>query len=284
MNPKPAVNYAVAAKTGPTPKQVNFRFLETSEKQKGVDVVLSRESVKSVQSRLAFTLYGYFLGDRLAYPVVDQFVAANWKKFGIQKSMMNANGFFFFKFSDEKGMREVLEGGPWMIRNKPIILNIWTPSSILKKEDITRASVWVKLHDVQIASYSEDGLSMLATMIGVPRIMDTHTSNMCAESWGRSSYARALIEVSSEHELKESLSLAISDSGESYTKVSVGVEYEWKPPRCSHCRVFGHEDSNCPIQTPVTHMNLNLLLRTTQKMMATQKLGERKRRKRRVPK
>ena len=35
----------------------------------------------------------------------------NWKKYGLQKSMMNANDFFFFKFSDDKGMREVLGGG-----------------------------------------------------------------------------------------------------------------------------------------------------------------------------
>ncbi|KAK1427989.1 hypothetical protein QVD17_16789 [Tagetes erecta] len=24
------------------------------------------------------------------------------------------------------------------------------------------------------------------------------------------------------------------------------VEYEWKPPRCNTCEVFGHEDAKCP--------------------------------------
>lgn len=44
-------------------------------------------------------------------------------KYGMQKIMMNAKGFFFFKFSTEKGVEDVLENGPWMIRNVPIILD-----------------------------------------------------------------------------------------------------------------------------------------------------------------
>jgi hypothetical protein len=39
------------------------------------------------------------------FHVVDYFVKTNWQGFGIQKLMMNANGFFFFfKFADRKGM------------------------------------------------------------------------------------------------------------------------------------------------------------------------------------
>jgi hypothetical protein len=43
---------------------------------------------------------------------------------------MNGNGFFFFNFEDNKGMLDVLEGGPWMIRSKPIILNTWCNTPI----------------------------------------------------------------------------------------------------------------------------------------------------------
>ncbi|KAJ0466997.1 hypothetical protein HanIR_Chr14g0678351 [Helianthus annuus] len=141
--------------------KVNFRKLSSDASLEGVDVVLPIDSVRQVNNRLANTLYGYFLGDRIAYPVVDYFVRTNWKKHGLQKTMMNSNGFFFFKFEDRKGMDAVLEGGPWMIRNKPLFLNIWSPTNSLKKEEFKNVAVWVKLHDVPLVAYSDDGLSML---------------------------------------------------------------------------------------------------------------------------
>ncbi|KAJ0599778.1 hypothetical protein HanIR_Chr03g0108881 [Helianthus annuus] len=79
-------------------KKVYFRSLASSAVHDGCDIVLPRESVRMVQDKLANTLYGYFLGDRVAFPVVNYFVPMNWKKYGLQKTMMNANDFFFFKF------------------------------------------------------------------------------------------------------------------------------------------------------------------------------------------
>uniref|UniRef100_A0A251TX26 Putative ATPase, F1/V1/A1 complex, alpha/beta subunit, Zinc knuckle CX2CX4HX4C n=1 Tax=Helianthus annuus TaxID=4232 RepID=A0A251TX26_HELAN len=226
---------------------INFRSLKSDISLDGVDVVLPIDSVRQVNNRLANTLYGYFLGDRIAYPVVEYFVKTNWKKHGLQKIMMNSNGFFFFKFEDRKGMNNVLEGGPWLIRNKPLFLNTWSPTSILKKEDIKKVAVWVKLHEVPIVAYTDDGLSMLASKIGSPLRLDSYTIDMCNEAWGRRSYARALVEVSAEHDFKEFLTIAIPELDENkYVNETIRVEYEWKPPRCAHCCVFGHDSEECP--------------------------------------
>lgn len=117
--------------------------------------------------------------------------------------MMNAKGFYFFKFSTEKGVEDVLENGPWMIRAIPIILDKWTPTSTLTKENHTSIPVWVKMHDVPLAAFTADGLSVIASKIGNPLMLDSYTSTMCSESWGLSSYARAMIEIPSEVKLKE---------------------------------------------------------------------------------
>jgi hypothetical protein len=70
---------------------------------------------------------------------------------------------------------------------------------------------------------------------------------MCRDNWGRSSYARALIEISAKHDFIESISLAIPElEGNNFIVENVKVEYEWKPPRCERCCVFGHESSVCP--------------------------------------
>ncbi|KAF5781988.1 putative transcription factor interactor and regulator CCHC(Zn) family [Helianthus annuus] len=227
--------------------KVNFRTLNSDASLDGVDVVLLIDSVRQVNNRLANTLYGYFLGDRIAYPVVEYFVRTNWKKHGLLKTMMNSNGFFFFKFEDRKGMDAVLEGGPWMIRNKPMFLNIWSPTNTLKKEESKKVAVWVKLHDVPLVAYSDDGLSMLASKIGSPVRLDLYTIDMCNEAWGRSSYARALIEISADQDLKGTITMAIPElDGNKYVMETIRVEYEWEPPRCAHCCVFGHESEECP--------------------------------------
>ena len=79
----------------------------------------------------------------------------------------------------------------------------------LLKEDLTHVPVWVKLHDVPMAAFSEDGLSLIATKIGKPLMLDSYTSTMCMESWGRCSFARCLIEFRANEMLKESVTVAI---------------------------------------------------------------------------
>ncbi|KAJ0669380.1 hypothetical protein HanPI659440_Chr17g0700501 [Helianthus annuus] len=227
--------------------------MESAEKVDGADVVIPLSSVQQVTDRYANTLFGYFLGKRLAFPVVDYFAKNNWAKYGLSRLMMNANGFFFFKFTSKEGMNQMLEDGPWLIRSVPIILKEWSPSIKMEKEDINVVPVWVKMHDVPLAAFTDDGLSLVASMIGTPKLLDTYTASMCAESWGRSSYARSLIEVQAGAELKKSVIVAIpSMDGSGYSKVEVKIEYDWEPLRCSSCCVFGHDDSSCPKNPQVT--------------------------------
>ncbi|GJY08879.1 hypothetical protein Tco_0377064, partial [Tanacetum coccineum] len=70
----------------------------------------------------------------------------------------------------------------------------------LLKEELTRILIGVKLHDVPIQVFKEDG---------------------------RSSFARCLIEVSSEADLVDVVTIGIpSLIGEDFTKETIRVEYE----------------------------------------------------------
>ncbi|GKE09033.1 hypothetical protein Tco_1412584 [Tanacetum coccineum] len=92
----------------------------------------------------------------------------------------------------------------------------------ISKDQVTRVPVWVKFHKVPVVAYSEDGLSLIATQVGTPIMLDAFTSDMFMETWGRVGYARALIEV----------------------------EYEWKPPVCVDFKVFSHANHQCPKRIP----------------------------------
>nr|GFA58838.1 zinc knuckle CX2CX4HX4C [Tanacetum cinerariifolium] len=68
-------------------------------------------------------------------------------------------------------------------------------------------------------------------------MLDAYTSTMCQKSWGRNSYAQALMEVSSLASLKESLVVAIPfPNGMRHYLETVEVGYEWQPPGVSHVK------------------------------------------------
>ncbi|GKD60006.1 hypothetical protein Tco_1297515, partial [Tanacetum coccineum] len=75
----------------------------------------------------------------------------------------------------------------------------------LIKKDVGNVPVCVNLHGVPMTAFSKDGLSAIATKLGTPLMLDSYTSDMCNQSWGRSSYARGMIEVQEDVELKDTI-------------------------------------------------------------------------------
>ncbi|GKB40142.1 RNA-directed DNA polymerase, eukaryota, reverse transcriptase zinc-binding domain protein [Tanacetum coccineum] len=83
-------------------------------------------------------------------------------------------------------------------------------------------------------------------------MLDSFTSSMCSEPWGRLGFARALIEVSANVDLKQVVTMAVPIiDGEGHTKERMNVEYEWKPPRCKECQVALQEQDYVFIQTTI---------------------------------
>ncbi|GKE21001.1 reverse transcriptase domain-containing protein [Tanacetum coccineum] len=216
-----------------------------AKKNTFVSVVASEPPKK--KHKFANSLVGYFVGKSVAFTLVENYVTNTWAKFGFQKVIKDEDGFFFFRFASTKGLEQVIEQGPWLIRNTPLILNKWTPNLALKKDEITKVPVWVKMHKVHVIAYSEDGLSLIATQIGKPIMLDAFTSSMCEDPWGRPGYARALIEVSADKPLKKDVIMAVpEEDGTGHTLEKICLEYEWKPPVCMDCHVFGHSQEQCP--------------------------------------
>ncbi|GJZ67277.1 retrotransposon protein, putative, ty1-copia subclass [Tanacetum coccineum] len=172
----------------PSGKKLNIRTLLTPGGN-GIDVVVPVESIRSTSERFANTAYGFFLGKRVAYPVVANYVR-------------NTCG-------SMDGFDAMLENSPWFIRNNPLILKKWHPNEYLLKEDVSTVPVWVKLHGVPVTAFSEDGFSAIATKLGTPLMLDSYTSDMCMQSWGRLSYARVMIELRADVELKDNIVVAM---------------------------------------------------------------------------
>ncbi|GKA71267.1 protein LAZ1, partial [Tanacetum coccineum] len=127
-----------------------------------------------------------------------------------QKVVKKVNGHFENTLYDYF-IEAVLDGGPWMIHNSPIILKKWSMGTSLLKEELTQIPIWVKLHDVPLQVFKDDGISLIASYLGKPIMLDSYTSLMCKDSWGRSSFARCLIEINLAVDFKESITIGIPD-------------------------------------------------------------------------
>ncbi|GJS09827.1 hypothetical protein Tco_0366623 [Tanacetum coccineum] len=74
--------------------------------------------------------------------------------------------------------------------------------------------------------FLEDGLSIIASQIGKPIMLDSYSSSICIESWGISSFARYLIKINAKDVLKESLTVGvplIKDTGFTIETVSIPI-------------------------------------------------------------
>ncbi|PWA42018.1 Phytosulfokine [Artemisia annua] len=68
------------------------------------------------------------------------------------------------------------------------------------------------------------------------------------KAFGRASFARVLIEVDASTELVDNIEVCYKRLGRS---MNLKVEYAWKPPLCTHCKVFGHELRTCKFKEAI---------------------------------
>ncbi|GJV37907.1 retrovirus-related pol polyprotein from transposon TNT 1-94 [Tanacetum coccineum] len=124
-----------------TPK-VNFRAMVNPDKVVNSYFVLPIAAVHAVKHKYENSFTGFFVGKKVAFPLVKNYVTNTWAKFGFEKIISDDDGVFYFKFSSLRGLEQVLEQGPWLIRNIPLILTKWTPNLSLSKDNVTRVPVW----------------------------------------------------------------------------------------------------------------------------------------------
>ncbi|GKB53528.1 nucleotide-binding alpha-beta plait domain-containing protein [Tanacetum coccineum] len=189
-------------------------FDDTYRTENGVensDIVLPRNAIDKVKNKYENSLVGYFIGKSLAFPIVQNYVNNTWGKFGLQILMRSDDCIFLFKFADKRGMEQVLERGPWLIRNSINSCNKWTPSLPLRKDEVTKVPVRVKLHKVPLVAYSEGGLSFIATQIGKP---------LGFSHW---------VFLWKDTDLKEVIMAVPNEDETSYTREVISVAYKLQP-------------------------------------------------------
>ena len=130
----------------------------------------------------------------------------------------------------------MLYSGPHLFYGKPMIVKSWTPLFDFKQEILQIVSIWVKLPNLPLNCWSDNSLSRIGSVLGVPIYADECTTKML-----RVSFARILVEIDvTKPAVKE---VMVEDpSGRTFVQ---RVDYDWLPAFCNKCQKIGH---NCEVK------------------------------------
>ncbi|XP_071702741.1 uncharacterized protein [Rutidosis leptorrhynchoides] len=236
-----------------------LEYLPSSVTLCGEKVVqLQKEHVEVGSAMYSLTLYGYFVGARMHFSTVRWHLSRMWRNYGIKDISMNSSGFFLFNFSSEDKMMQVLRSGPWMIENVPMFLKKWEPGMYLDKVEPTVLPLWVALIDLPFDLWNGKCISSIVSQIGKPIAMDKVTKERCVRQTGQAGYARVLVDINANEEIPDHIkAIYPSQNGIPGKLIKIKLGYQWKPVRCSHCKVFGHDYGNCRSR-PLTEEELDI--------------------------
>ncbi|KAL0292598.1 UNVERIFIED_CONTAM: hypothetical protein Sradi_6983200 [Sesamum radiatum] len=198
------------------------------------------QMVEQGSKRWQATAVGYVLGKKPYFPQLEAYVRMNWM--GLEFVSATSNGFYFFQFKTVAYMEEIIEGGPWLFQGQPIVLQCWEPGMSLRRQKHTKIPVWIRLKHLPVEYWTDEGLSAVASGVGIPLYSDKIT-----KSCSRLDYARVCILLDYNSVLPKHLvviSPILHEGKEIPTKID--IEYEWLPQRCKLCCSLGHSAAACP--------------------------------------
>ncbi|GKB73619.1 RNA-directed DNA polymerase, eukaryota, reverse transcriptase zinc-binding domain protein, partial [Tanacetum coccineum] len=125
-------------------------------------------------------------------------------------------------FQDEEGIKEVINNGLWMVNNKPMFVQKWCIDMCLATLNQRSYLYGVKMLKIPMEAWSVKGISVLASSLGKPIIKYEVTTRMCVTGVGRIGFARVLIEIDAEKEIKDIIEIIYKEKN-----VTEGTKTLW---------------------------------------------------------
>ncbi|KAD3640142.1 hypothetical protein E3N88_29365 [Mikania micrantha] len=209
-------------------------------------VNLNAHFMRKCNKAYANHLYGYLVGTTLPFFQVKHNLTRMWHQYGLITITRNMAGYYFFKFSNEEGMQKVLQKGPWLVNDVPMMLRLWEPDACLEKPDPSMVPIWVSIMDLPLSLWNGGNISQIVSCIGKPLMLDKPTFDRCNKKEGVVSYARVLVNALAQNRLPDKIKVQFPPKIDAPRKVCYfTLSYGLKPPLCTHCNVFGNSNDMC---------------------------------------
>lgn len=203
---------------------------------KNLTAKFSPEQFVAGAAEWSLSLVGYSIGKRPFYEALLSTIKKTWKLKGEFSLLTMDDGFFLLKFSALEDYELAWNGGPWFFFGKPFILQKWTPDFIPKREEFPSIPLWIKIWNLPLSLWTPEGISKLASCVGIPLAVDALT---VAKT--RLTFARICVQVTSSSPFPEEIYYSVDDK-----TFPLRVQYDWKPESCSQCGSIMHPPSLCP--------------------------------------
>ncbi|KAL0294506.1 UNVERIFIED_CONTAM: hypothetical protein Sradi_6884600 [Sesamum radiatum] len=165
-----------------------LRFIPPTLQKEEILIRPTSEMVDKGSKRWHATAVGYFLGKKPYFPHLEAFAKSNWK--GLQRVSATTNGFYFFQFQTMAYMEEIIEEGPWLFQGQPIVLQAWEQGLSLRRQKHSQIPVWIRIRHLPMEYWTVDGLSAVASGVGIPLYTDKIT-----QSCSRLDFARVCVMI-----------------------------------------------------------------------------------------
>ena len=103
-------------------------------------------------------------------------------------------------------------------------------------DSISSLPIWIQLPELDVKYWGMQSLSKLGSVIGIPLKTDRYTKDKTMLT-----YARLLVEIPLEGHFLDYIEFA----NEKNVIIRQKIVYEWRPSKCTHCRMFGHTQEEC---------------------------------------
>ncbi|CAN7058142.1 unnamed protein product [Brassica rapa subsp. trilocularis] len=136
---------------------------------------------------------------------------------------------------------KILDKNIWYIGDSMFHTAQWSSEHSSSTPPLSAIKIWVHLTGVPLDLRYQQGLSLVAGLIGDPKETDDFTLNLVSLT---------LSHVKVEVDLTKPLPTVVELERQSGEVVEVKVDYPWLPPTCSHCHELGHVIRNCLHYSP----------------------------------
>ncbi|KAF8052223.1 hypothetical protein N665_1586s0001 [Sinapis alba] len=132
--------------------------------------------------------------------------------------------------------QKILEKNIWYVGDSMFHTAQWSSVHSTATPSLSSIKIWAHLTGVPLDLRHQEGLSLVAGLVGDPKETDDFTLNLVSLT---------LSHVKVEVDLTKPLPSIVEFQRQSGEIVEVQVAYPWLPSKCSHCHELGHVVRNC---------------------------------------
>lgn len=122
--------------------------------------------------------------------VMHCYFERKYGKFGVVNVCLLKSGVFIVQFSNVEGRAKMMDEGPCLFDNKPIVVKSWSIEVSLERDGLATVPIWIKLPGLRLHFWAPQMLSKTAIAMGKPFYTDMMTTKR-----SRLAYARICVEI-----------------------------------------------------------------------------------------